>query len=379
MILGIDASTSGSGGAKRHLIELLQNFDVRKHGFEKIIVWGVQRLLDELPNNEFIIKLSHPLLNGNFIKRILWQIFYRDNLIKNKCDVLFSPFGTYIGNISPYVSMSRNMLVFSKTERRRFGFSLNRLKFKLLFFTQRKSFENATGIIFLSNHAKTEIGKYINLDKKNTQIIHHGISQSFDLNPKVQNSINYYNDLNPYNILYVSTIWIYKHPWNVVIAVKNLKDNGYPVSLTIVGNNEQKSAGERLEKVIDEINIKENIISWQQKVGLNEIAEFYKKSDAFIFASTCENMPNILVEAMASGLPITCSSFEPMPEFLKDGGIYFNPEIVLSVENALKKMIDSADLREKLAKKSYSYSKEFSWQKCADKTFDFLYKTSLKK
>ena len=168
MVLGIDASTSGSGGAKRHLIELLKNFDVGEHGFAKIKVWGVQCLLDELPNNESIIKLTHPLLNGNFIKRTLWQIFYRDKLIKNKCDILFSPFGTYIGNITPYVSMSRNMLIFSKTERKRFGISLNRIKFKLLFFTQRKSFKNATGIIFLSNHARFEVGKDVDLESIST-------------------------------------------------------------------------------------------------------------------------------------------------------------------------------------------------------------------
>ena len=38
----------------------------------------------------------------------------------------------------------------------------------------------------------------------------------------------------------------------------------------------------------------------------------------FIFASTCENMPNILIEGMSSGLPILCSNYLPMPEFLKD-------------------------------------------------------------
>ena len=51
-----------------------------------------------------------------------------------------------------------------------------------------------------------------------------------------------------------------------------------------------------------------------------------KRAHLFVFASSCENMPNTLVEAMASGLPIACSDRGPMPEILRDGGTYFDPE-----------------------------------------------------
>ena len=34
---------------------------------------------------------------------------------------------------------------------------------------------------------------------------------------------------------------------------------------------------------------------------------YYHDADAFLFASSCENMPNILLEAMISGLPIISS------------------------------------------------------------------------
>ena len=49
-------------------------------------------------------------------------------------------------------------------------------------------------------------------------------------------------------------------------------------------------------------------------------------ANLFVFASSCENMPNTLVEAMAIGLPIACSDRGPMPEVLRDGGVYFDPE-----------------------------------------------------
>ena len=42
-------------------------------------------------------------------------------------------------------------------------------------------------------------------------------------------------------------------------------------------------------------------------------------------------MPNILFEAMASGLPILSSKNDPMPEFLKKNAIYFDPDDIHSI------------------------------------------------
>jgi glycosyltransferase involved in cell wall biosynthesis len=114
-------------------------------------------------------------------------------------------------------------------------------------------------------------------------------------------------------------------------------------------------------------------VSWHKGVPQHEVANYYHAADGFIFASTCENMPNILIEAMASGLPIACSSYGPMPEFLKDGGVYMDPEKISEIEAVLEKMILSAELRERISAISYSESQNFNWNKCANETFSFLY------
>ena len=62
-------------------------------------------------------------------------------------------------------------------------------------------------------------------------------------------------------------------------------------------------------------------------------------ADLFVFASSCENMPNTLVEAMAIGLPIACSDRGPMPEVLRDGGVYFDPENPESIAAAIETLI----------------------------------------
>jgi glycosyltransferase involved in cell wall biosynthesis len=98
----------------------------------------------------------------------------------------------------------------------------------------------------------------------------------------------------------------------------------------------------------------------------------YAQADLGLFASSCENMPNILLETMASGLPIACSRLGPMPEVLGDAGVYFDPEQPEEIACALRELIESPQLRTDLAQASYQRAQQFSWQRCADETFGFL-------
>ena len=108
-------------------------------------------------------------------------------------------------------------------------------------------------------------------------------------------------------------------------------------------------------------------------MSLDQIHLKYNIADAFIFASSCENMPNILIEAMSAGLPIISSNYQPMPEFLKDSGIYFNPLKENDLEEKCIKLFINNEQRNQLSKKSKSYSEIYTWDKCADETFEFLY------
>jgi glycosyltransferase involved in cell wall biosynthesis len=99
---------------------------------------------------------------------------------------------------------------------------------------------------------------------------------------------------------------------------------------------------------------------------------WYQNADLFVFASSCENMPIILMESMVSGLPIASSNFGPMPEVLGSNGVYFNPEDSESISKSIQILIDSKELRTKMARDSYASVQTYSWQKCANDTFQFF-------
>jgi glycosyltransferase involved in cell wall biosynthesis len=98
----------------------------------------------------------------------------------------------------------------------------------------------------------------------------------------------------------------------------------------------------------------------------------YQDADAFIFASSCENLPNILIEAMSAGLPIACSKSGPMPEILGNAGVYFDPVQTHDIAEAMRTLVNSADLRSQLAAQAKELSRAYSWQRCAKDTCEFI-------
>ena len=127
-----------------------------------------------------------------------------------------------------------------------------------------------------------------------------------------------------------------------------------------------------LNDKIKSVDINQNWVRYHGAIAFDELHHRYAEADLGVFASSCENLPNILLETMASGLPIACSNRGPMPEILGDCGVYFNPEAPTDITKALLKLIKSAPLRTDLAHESYSQAQKYSWRRCADETFMFI-------
>ena len=172
-------------------------------------------------------------------------------------------------------------------------------------------------------------------------------------------------------LLYVSTVKKYKHQWNLIDAVGLLRKEGTPIELHLVGGGDSQALNLMLDAIHRNKSDK-NFIFYHGSLPYKETLEWYHKADMFVFPSTCENLPIILLEAMTAGLPIASSDRGPMPEVLKDAGLYFNPESVTSIKNCLRYMIENPNLRKRLGAKAKQYSLAYSWKKCADETFAFL-------
>lgn len=373
-IIGIDATNIRRGGGVTHLVELINNANPKRHFFSKIVIWGPSNTLDKIIHKPWIHKINPPESEKNLVKRTLWQIFNLGKEIeKENCSILFIPGGSYAGNYFPVVLMSQNLLPFEMKELRRFGLSFMTLKLLILRKTQSFSFARSNGIIFLTKYAKRKVLGVLGNMKKENEIIFHGLNSRFSIPPRVQKDISEFNNDNPFKIIYVSTIDQYKHQWHVVTAVNSLRQKGYPIRLELIGP-AYSPALKKLNEIANRFDPKRDWMKYYSEIPFEDLHKNYARADLGLFASSCENMPNILLETMASGLPIACSDKGPMPEMLQDSGIYFNPEEPEEIAQAIYKLLSSRSLRSNLSKQSHELSKQYSWERCADETFIFLNK-----
>lgn len=378
MIIGIDGSNLRSGGAITHLSEMLKAANPVTNGFSNVIVWGERALLNKLEDRVWLVKHHEPLLDRSLIYRLFWQRKYSSAKARNsRCNVLFIPSGIVLGDFSPVVTMSHNMLPFDWNEIKRYGPSWQLLRNLLLRFIMTASYRAADGMIFLTHFSQNKIMRVLKKTHNEIAIIHHGVNSEFSFEPKIQKDISFYSNENPYRVLYVSTVDMYKHQWNVVWAVAALRKKGIPIALDLVGTAFQP-AMKILNNVINQVDQAQTFIRFHGPVPYGHLPQMHQNSDLCLFASSCENMPNILLEAMASGLPIACSDRGPMPEVLGEGGLYFNPEVPADIERALMELLTKSELRTQKARVSYERSKQFNWNRCSGETFKFLVKIANK-
>ena len=370
--VAIDASRNGSGGTFAHLVGLLSAINPRSCGIEAVHIWADSCLLDKLPNRKWLFKHNHVFLNKSLLHKLWWQ-YWSLSRMANKlgCDVILNTNAATICRFKPSLTMSRNMLPFDKEEIKRFKYSKSWFRLVMLRIFHSRSFLNSTKVLFLTKYAKDVISSQIGLRYDKSVIVPHGVGVNF----KNHISNNRAIDLNErIDLLYVSYTSMNKHQWNVVRAVKILRDTyGLDICISFVGRiNANKNAKKKLLSEIAISDPEKSFVRIFDFVNHDEIIKLLSKSHIFVFASSCENMPNALLEAMAFGIPIASSNKGVMPDILRDGGVYFNPECSESIANALSVLIHNDDICKKKVSIAKNYSSEYSWDRCAFETWSTL-------
>lgn len=372
--LGVDATNIRQGGGLTHLSQIFAASDLNDHPISHVTVWCGKATSDSLPNFPWLTKICPFWADAKLPLRMLGQQLALLPAVKAAgCDVLFSPGGTLPIICSvPVVTMSQNMLPFEPVEAARFGrWSAMWLKIQLLRITQEHSYKKADGLIFLTKYARTTVLSVVGDVRGSVATIPHGVEARFKAAPRPQRGLESYSFSDPFCLLYVSILMPYKHHLEVARAVSLLRSEGFPLTIRFVGAGWGKF-GRDFAAFLEGLNGDDTYLHWSGSLPFDKLHEAYKAVDAFVFASSCENLPNILIEAMSAGLPVACSKSGPMPEVLGDAGLYFDPESPSSIATSLRHLIQSRELREGLALKASKRAQEYSWRRCAKETFNFI-------
>ena len=364
----IDALSALQGGGQTYLRNL---FDCLPADAEFRVVALVpkryQRALVENP----AIRVVSPLAFDNILLRGLWYWWHLKSFTRLwNADVLYCPGGMVSASPIDGCKIAvafQNMLPFAAEERKRFPFGYIRMRLWLLRYLQGNSFRSADLVIFISHYAMSVIDVMVSNRRGKSVVIPHGLSDHFRALQARPTDPRLSGDY----VLYVSILMPYKAQIEVVRAWKQLKAMRQTGEKLILVGPEYKPYANRVRALVAELGLESDVIFFGN-VPYAQLPAYYQHAKVNVFASSCENCPNILLEAMAAGRPILCSDVQPMPELARSAAEYFDPYNPAMLAELLARYLDDAALREKMGRAAFDESQRFQWADSARRTWQAL-------
>ena len=97
-----------------------------------------------------------------------------------------------------------------------------------------------------------------------------------------------------------------------------------------------------------------------------ELVELFASTAALVFPSLWEGFGLPAVEAMSCGVPVLSSDRGSLPEVVGDAGIYYDPEDIPAIGDAILQFFTDTALRDRITAAALPRAAEFTWDKAAE-------------
>ena len=206
------------------------------------------------------------------------------------------------------------------------------------------------GLIAVSSATRDDLQRYYGAP---SQVIHHGVERAFFEIARKRKAKDY--------LLCASTSHPHKNLERLLRVHRDVP--GLP-PLVITGVRGFKA--KEVEKLASD---SVRLTGW---VPREELYELFLGARGFIYPSTFEGFGMPVLEAMAASVPVACSDIPPLREIAGTTVHYFDPANDTGIGEALRllagRMIPTAAAAER--------AREFTWEKTARETLDYLSKSS---
>lgn len=143
--------------------------------------------------------------------------------------------------------------------------------------------------------------------------------------------------------------------------------------LVIVGDGKDRI---KLENLANELGILNKAVFFKGLKLSKELVVEFQQSDFFVLFSNYENLPCVVIEAMATGLPVIVSRIGGTPEHItKAMGIIVEPKNTSQLQSAFQEMLQSYTSYNKQYIRNYAVE-HFSFEKASEE-FDVIYNKML--
>jgi len=207
---------------------------------------------------------------------------------------------------------------------------------------------------FLKKHKKKIIAIPNGVDLKNFQLTYSKIQCRRRLGLSHDDKV----------ILFVGAISPHKGPDLLLKAMPTILRKVHNVKLIIIGKGVME---EKIKQLSRQLGIDKQIEFVGFIADTFRKAMYYNAADIFVLPSFLELSPQVILEAMASGLPIVATNVGGIPDLVEDEkcGLLIPAGDCLALENAVIYLLENGTIRDKMRQRELEKIKDFSWESMA--------------
>ncbi len=336
----------GVGGTEIYLRNLLKALAAIDSANQYIVFTNRETGADLVPKQANFLHAPQDVRASFRPGRILWeQLILPFAITKQRIDVLFNP-----GFTAPIVCGAPMVTVFHDLQHKRHPEYFRWFDLPFWKFFLWASVRRSRGLIAVSGATRDDLQRYYGVA---AQVIHHGVEpQFFEIAERRQ--------VKDY-LLCASTSHPHKNLERLLRVHREVR--GLP-PLVITGV--RGFAAAEVEKLAGD---SVRITGW---VPREELYELFRGARGFIYPSMFEGFGMPVLEAMAAGVPVACSNIPPLREIAGSTVHYFDPSSDSEIGAALRLLADGTISTEAATERA----REFTWDKTARETLDYLSKSS---
>jgi exopolysaccharide biosynthesis WecB/TagA/CpsF family protein len=363
------AYDSGKSGISVYINNVLREL-AKEHQLEVLALADDIELLPKSENIKYLKVssfLSKPLIN------MLWHLFLLPcTLSWEKYDFILLP------------AANRRILQFS----RRFTIGVvhdlsqyhveNKYDFFRMFYIKKILpfyLKRVNRVVAVSGSTANDLERFWQIPDSRITVNHNGYDKErFNSSPLDSSEILKKYNIKKKYILYISRI---EHPGknhlNLIKAYERLPQK-IQAEYDLVLGGSFWTGSEAVTDYAEKSDLSENI-KFIGFVQHDDLVSLYHGTDLYIFPSLFEGFGLSLLEAMACGVPIACSSTSSLGEIAVDAATQFDPENIDEMCLAMQDILKKPDLRKELISAGFERLKMFNWKEHAAELVE-LYKES---
>jgi glycosyltransferase involved in cell wall biosynthesis len=262
--------------------------------------------------------------------------------------------------------LRRNRAVTVYTPQAAYGLTKWSRRQRLIRFAEILALKWADHIVALTPEVKEWLVSEFNLDPAKITPIHLGVAMD-----KIEQFLSHKavacHQSNM--VLCTGVVQPRKNQLTAVKAISQVIKTHPRVKLVFAGPVAEVKYLASIQRFIAENNLSSHV-EFKGEVTRQELYNLYSDAILFLFPTTAEVQPTVLMEALAFGLPVISSTIEPIADVVSEKGcaILVDPYDVDGIAAAVTRVLDDTSLRQSMSERAKELARSFSYENIAAQT-----------